>query len=185
MKMVTGIIKSFSAKGIILEDGRFIEAETCILATGYNLRLNKFDLFLNNEKIDTRGINFYKSMMMGGIPNYFQPFGTVHTSWTYRIEMVTKLILKIIMHMDRNKLKTVSIDRKFVPPRPKIIPNYIKRSLSELPAFYGTFELPSIDKWLFYSFRKKNYKFSGGSVAATSKHSYRSIAPLPLEFRKL
>lgn len=168
MRVVTGKIKSFAAMGVLLEDGRFIEAEMCILATGYNLRLFKFDLLLDDGKIDTRHINFYKGMMMGGIPNYFQPFGTLHTSWTYRIEMVSRLITKIIVHMEKNKLKTVSVDRKIVPQKPRITPNYIMRCLSELPAVYGTLELPSIDNWFFFSFRKRNYKFSAG----TQPHSF-------------
>lgn len=160
LRIVTGQIKSFTESGIKLEDGRHIESNFCILATGFNLTYFKFDLLLDNKRIDTHGINCYKGMMMGGIPNYFQPVGASHTSWTRRIEVVSKLIAKIISHMQKHNLDTVTIDRKRVKQNPRITPNYVKRNISKLPASYGTLELPSIDNFLFFSFRKSNFKFS-------------------------
>jgi monooxygenase len=159
MRMVTGHIESFQSDGILLTDGRRVDADMCILATGYNMRLFKFDVSIDGQPVDTRQLNFYKGMMMGGIPNYFQPFGTVHTSWTYRIEMVAKLVTKIMVHMRKNKFNVVSIDRKPIYRKPRITPNYVLRYLAELPVIYGSFEIPTIDKWLYYFFRRKNYNF--------------------------
>ncbi len=164
LNVVKGEIKSFTESGILLEDGRSIDMDLCVLATGYDLSLFKFDILLDNQKVDTQGINYYKGMMFGGIPNYFHPIGAPHTSWTRRIEVISRLIVKIILYMQKHKLDTVAIDRKTVKNSPKITPNYVMRNLSKLPAIYGTLELPSIDNCIFYLFRKHNFKFSGGAL---------------------
>jgi cation diffusion facilitator CzcD-associated flavoprotein CzcO len=160
----TGHIKKFTATGIQLENGKIIEADLCILATGFNLKFFRFDISVDDHLINTQGINFYKGMMMGGIPNYFQPFGPQHTSFTRRIETVSKHIVKIILHMHKHQLNTVAIERKPITKVPRITPNYVMRNLNALPAFYGTLELPSIDNLLFYHFRQRDYHFSNSAL---------------------
>ena len=163
LNIVTGEIRSFAESGVVLEDGREIETDLCVLATGYDLSLFKFDIWVGANKVDTQDINYFKGMMLGGIPNYFQPFGASHTSWTQRIEVISKHIVKIILHMKKRKFDTVAIERKKVKNNPKITPNYVLRNMSKLPAIYGTLELPSIDNFIFYFLRKSNYSFSGKS----------------------
>lgn len=176
LKLVTGSVKRFTKSGILLDDDRFIETDLCILATGFNLNFFQFGISVAGQSIDTRIINFYKGMMMGGIPNYFQPFGPPHTSFTRRIETVSKHIVKIIQYMQENGLDTVKINRKNVKQVPRITPNYIMRDLSRLPAFYGTTELPSIDNLLFYRFRKSDYIFSSsGNDGAPDDNLLRRV----------
>ena len=164
--LVTGCIREFRESGILLEDGRFIESNLCILATGFNLKFFRFTISIDRQPIETRDINFYKGMMMGGIPNYFQPFGPPHTSFTRRIETVSKHIVKIMLHMRKHQIDTVSIARKQIEKVPRITPNYIMRNLDALPAFYGTLELPTIDNLFFYRFRARDYLFSGDMPCA-------------------
>ncbi|MEE8288560.1 MAG: NAD(P)/FAD-dependent oxidoreductase [Nitrosomonadaceae bacterium] len=164
INIVTGRIKTFVKSGILLVDGRYIESDLCILATGFDLNFFQFDIFIDYQKVDTRGINFFKGMMMGGIYNYFQPFGPPHTSFTRRIEVVSKLIVKIISYMRRHDLDRVIIDRQYVKQTPRITPGYVMRNLSELPAIYGTLELPSIDNIFYFNFSKNDYKFSGNGI---------------------
>ena len=158
--LVTGRIKRFTESGILLDDGRLIETDLCILATGFNLSFFQFEISVNGRSVDTRKINYYKGMMMGGIPNYFQPFGPPHTSFTRRIEVVSKHIVKVIQHMQEHGLDMVKIKRKQVRQVPRITPNYIMRDLSKLPAFYGTMEIPTIDNLLFFRFKKSDYIFT-------------------------
>jgi len=133
-----------------------------LLLTGFNLNFFRFAIALDGQAIDTRGINFYKSMMMGGLPNYFQPFGPPHTSFTRRVETISRLIVKIILHMQQRGLESVSIPRQAVAKRPRITPNYVMRKLDDLPAFHGALELPSIDNLLFYRFNPGDYQFYVG-----------------------
>ena len=175
----TGHIEKFTADGVLLKNGRFIASNLCILATGFNLKFFRFDISIEGQSVDTPGINFYKGMMMGGIPNYFQPFGPPHTSFTRRVETISKHIVKIILHMRKQNLDTVSIVRKQVEKIPRITPNYIMRDLPALPAFYGTMELPSIDNLFFYRFRARDYIFSSGIKASSIPEFNAAASNLP------
>ena len=165
LDFVTGNIREFTETGVLLDDGRFVESDLCILATGFNLNFFRFAISIDGHPLETRGINFYKGMMMGGIPNYFQPFGPPHTSFTRRIETVSRHIVKIMSHMRKHQLDRVSIARQPVDKVPRITPSYIMRNLEALPAFYGTLELPSIDNPFFYHFKPSDYLFSGGVLS--------------------
>jgi cation diffusion facilitator CzcD-associated flavoprotein CzcO len=160
LNLVTGRIDRFIVTGIQLEDGRRIDADMCILATGFSLKFFRFPVTIDGERVDTRRINFFKGMMMGGIPNYFQPFGPPHSSFTRRVEAVSRLIVTIIQHMNSKGYASVEIPRTRVPQTPRITPSYVMRELPNLPAFYGTTELPTIDNLLFFHFRAKDYRFS-------------------------
>ena len=179
IQLETGHIEKFTANGILLKNGRFIESDLCILATGFNLKFFRFEISIDDQRVDTRSINFFKGMMMGGIPNYFQPFGPPHTSFTRRVETVSKHIVKIILHMRKQNLDTVSIARKQVEKTPRITPNYIMRDLPTLPAFYGTLELPTLDNLFFYRFRARDYNFSGGIKADSVPEFNAAASNLP------
>ncbi|HTN94335.1 MAG TPA: NAD(P)/FAD-dependent oxidoreductase [Gallionella sp.] len=177
LEIVTGQIHSFTETGIVLSDGRILGADMCILATGYNLQFFKFGVFIDNQQVDTKGINYYRGMMMGGLPNYFQPFGTQHTSFTRRIEVISKLIVKIISYMKRRQIDTVSIERRKVEKSPRITPNYIMRELGNLPIIYGSMELPSIDNFIFSFFLKRNYLFSKSKMRSDRSSIFRNHRP--------
>ena len=173
--LVTGRIARFVPSGIELEDGRRLDADMCILATGFNLKFFRFPLSLDHRVIRTEGINFYKGMMMGGIPNYFQPFGPPHTSFTRRIERVCALIADIVSHMQARGLGSVRIPRKKIWRVPRITPGYVMRSLAELPVIHGTFQLPSIDNWLHFRFRAGDYDFQAESRPRASRSDGREM----------
>ena len=156
----TGDIDRFTGSSIVLADGEHIKCDVCILATGFDLNLLKFDMYVGEEKIAVGGINFYKGIMMGGVPNYFHPFGAWHTAWTQRSETVTRFAIKIMAYMNKNGFRTVSIDRRDVDFMPSLTPTYIKRCLSMMPKFYSTYALPTIDNILSYRFKPGNFNFS-------------------------
>ena len=176
LRIATGEIARFTKSGVKLKDGRSYDADICILATGRDLDLFKFALLLGDKEIDARGLNFYKGMMLGGVPNYFHPFGVVHATWTQRIERVAKLITRIIGHMRKHCLDTVMVERRSVRQTPRITPNYIMRNLSGLPAIYGTLEIPSIDNLFCLSFRRRDFCFGKKGVAADSEQQASSSA---------
>ncbi len=117
--------------------------------------------------------------MMGGIPNYFQPFGPPHSSFTGRVETISKLIVKIILHMKKHRIDTVTIDRRKVSPKPRITPGYVMRSLPNLPCIYGTTQLPSIDNLVFSRFKESNFHFTRHS--RSEKIAVKRIQPLQLD----
>ena len=72
--------------------------------------------------------------------------------------------------MREHGLNMVKIERKQIRQKPRITPNYIMRGLSELPAIYGTLEIPTIDNLLFFHFKESDYIFSGSDVAVSEKN---------------
>lgn len=98
--------------------------------------------------------------------------------FTRRVETVSKHIVKIILHMRKHDLNTVSIARRQVEKVPRITPNYIMRNLALLPAFHGTLELPSIDNLFFYRFRKNDYFFTGDPSTDTKTSAVSTAGSL-------
>lgn len=153
-------IERFTASGIHLKSGEELKCDVCILATGFELNFFKFPVQVDGAAVDQAGINFYKGLMMGGVPNYFQPVGVWHSAWTQRSEAATRFAVKIMVHMRKNGYRSVHIDREGVRYTPAITPNYIMRSFERMPRLYGTYELPSVDNLLCYRFSPRSFKFS-------------------------
>lgn len=145
VRIKTGAIERFTPTSVVLSDGQELPCDVCVLATGFELDFLKFDMRVDGTKIEQAGINFYKGIMWGGVPNYFQPVGVWHSAWTQRSETVTRFAVKIIKHMARQQLKTVGIEREEVSYWPHITPNYLVRDLPRLPRLYASWEMPTFD----------------------------------------
>ena len=158
--MKTGEIERFTPDGVVLKGGERVKCDVCVLATGFELNFLKFALSVDGAAIDMAGINFYKGIMMGGVPNYFQPVGVWHSAWTQRSETATRFAVKIMRYMAKRGLRRVRIDREAgVHYTPAITPNYIMRRLDLMPRLYGTYELPSVDNLLCYRFEPRAFHF--------------------------
>jgi cation diffusion facilitator CzcD-associated flavoprotein CzcO len=156
----TGEIERFTESGLVLKGGEAIDCDVCVLATGLNLRFFSFELYVGKARVAVERINFYKGLLVGGIPNYFHPMGSWHSAWTQRLEPVTRLALRIMAHMDRHGLGTVRVPRKELEAAPGITPNYVRRCLATMPRLEGTTNLPSLDNLLANRFRPHDYQFS-------------------------
>ena len=160
MAIKTAEIERFTESSIVLTSGESIECDTCILATGLNLRFFSFELFVGEARIAVERINLYKGVMVGGIPNYFHPMGSWHSAWTQRLEPVTRFAIRIIAHMKKRGLGSVSVERREVDAAPGITPNYVMRCASTLPRLHGTSNLPSIDNLFANRFDPASFNFS-------------------------
>lgn len=156
----TAEIDRFTESAIVLANGESVECDACILATGLNLRFFSFDMYVGEAKISLERINFYKGVMLGGVPNYFHPMGSWHSAWTQRLEPVTRFAIRIMQHMTKHGFGTVSIERREVNAAPGITPNYVKRCLATLPQLQGTSNLPSIDNIVANRFNPASFNFS-------------------------
>jgi len=155
----TGEIERFTRNGVVLKSGETLKCDACVLATGFELNFLKFHLAVDGVRVDMAGINFYKGIMMGGVPNYFQPVGVWHSAWTQRSETATRYAIRVRRYMARSGFRTVSIDRKGVQYNPAITPNYIMRRLAAMPRLYGSYELPSVDNLFCYRFEPGAFRF--------------------------
>ena len=156
----TAEIDRFTESSIVLTSGESIKCDTCVLATGLNLRFFSFDMYVRDAKIAVERINFYKGVMVGGIPNYFHPMGSWHSAWTQRLEPVIRFAIEIMAYMKKHGFGTVSIERREVDSAPGITPNYVKRCVSSMPRLQGTSNLPSIDNIFANRFDPGSFNFS-------------------------
>lgn len=143
--MKTAAIERFTESGIMLSTGESLACDVCILATGLNLRFFAFKIYLDNARIRLERINFYKGLLLGGIPNYFHPMGSWHSAWTQRAEPLLRSAVRIMAHMRKHQLGVVSVPRRELEAKPGITPNYVMRSLATMPRLQGTTDVPSID----------------------------------------
>jgi monooxygenase len=160
----TGDIDRFTESSIVLVNGETIDCDTCILATGLNLRFFSFDMYVGEKKIALERINFYKGLMVGGIPNYFHPVGSWHSAWTQRLEPLIRMAIRIMEYMEKHGLGTVSVERREVFSLPGIMPNYVRRCLATMPRIHGTSNLPSIDNIFASRFNPEDFKFSKAAL---------------------
>jgi len=156
----TAEIERFERSSIRLKNGEHLPCDVCVLATGLNLRFFNFALEVDARPIALEGINFYKGLMVGGIPNYFHPMGSWHSAWTQRLEPNLRLAVRIMQHMRRRGFGVVGVPRREVAAAPGITPGYVMRALSSLPRLEGTSDLPSIDNVLASRFRAASFRFA-------------------------
>ena len=100
-KVVTGLITEFTPHGLKLGNGKQIEADIIVTATGLQLTL------LSNVKftVDHKSVRFadtftYKGMMFSDVPNLVQTFGYVNASWTLRTDLTAEFACRLVNRMD-------------------------------------------------------------------------------------
>jgi cation diffusion facilitator CzcD-associated flavoprotein CzcO len=147
-----GTIDRFRDRSIVLASGEELGCDVCILATGFKLSVFSFPISCDGLPLDVRNVNWYKTLMMGAVPNYFHPFGCFHCSWTQRVEQLARLIADVIVHVRTKKYSRVWVDRKAVPFDPVFRPNFLMRE-EHLPRPYGLFELPTLDQLVSFRLR--------------------------------
>jgi monooxygenase len=144
-----GVIDHFKERSIVLQSGEELPCDVCILATGFKLDFFSFPLFRDGRQLDVRDVNWYKTFMMGSVPNYFHPSGCFHCSWTQRVEQLGRMMADVIAHMRRRGYGRVWVERKAVPFYAVFSPNFLMRE-KHLPRPYGLIELPTLDHILSF-----------------------------------
>lgn len=76
----TSEIEKFTEKGILLKNGREVEADIVVPATGLTMNLlNGFEIVVDGKKIHTGETIAYKSVLLSGIPNFTAIFGYINS----------------------------------------------------------------------------------------------------------
>jgi monooxygenase len=98
--IVTGRIDSFEAEGIRLQDGRFVEADIIVTATGFEMQMaGGAAISVDANHIDPAEHFFYKNAMLSDVPNFSYPVPYVNTSATLRFDLVADYSCRVIEHM--------------------------------------------------------------------------------------
>ena len=141
--IVTGEIKTFTEKGILLESGEELEADIIITATGFSLNVLGDIAFTIDDKplvfSDTVG---YRGMMFTGVPNMIWVFGYFRASWTLRVDLLSDFVCRLLAHMEKKGARRVEValrpedsDMELLPwiDPENFNPGYLMRAMHLLP----------------------------------------------------
>lgn len=140
--IVTGAIDTFETGGIRLIDGRLVEADIVVTATGLSIQLlGGATVSINGEQVDLAKAVAYRGAMLSGLPNFAFCIGYVNLSWTVRVDMTARLVGRILRRLTDNGLTegratvtpVVSTALGEVRPLVDMQSGYIARAADTLP----------------------------------------------------
>ena len=129
--VVTGVIDTFTERGIRLVSGEEIEADVVVAATGLEvLALGDMQVAVDGEVLAAGERVVYKSVMLSDVPNFAYVFGYSNASWTLKVDLASAWICRVIAHMRRT-----GATKAVVAPDDPAMPT---RSMLDLAAGYLT-----------------------------------------------
>ncbi len=137
-EIVTDQIAKFEAGGIRLHNGKLLEADIIVTATGLKLEaLGGMTVTVDGETRRTADALAYKGMMFSGIPNLAQSFGYINASWTLRSDLIADYVCRLLNHM-----RKTGVDIATPTPAADVVPErlamdlqsgYVQRGADALP----------------------------------------------------
>lgn len=106
--VATSAIERFTQKGLQLADGREIEADIIVTATGLELQmLGGATLSVDGQPVEPGKTLNYKGMMFSDVPNLAATFGYTNASWTLKADLIGEYVCRILNLMDAKGQKIV------------------------------------------------------------------------------
>ncbi len=100
-EIVTAEIAGFSSRGLALSDGTELAADVVVLATGFDLRLlGGARVRVDGEVFEPSGSLLYRNFAPEGVPNCALVLGYFNNSFTLRVELVGRYIVRLLAAMD-------------------------------------------------------------------------------------
>ncbi|MFT4298545.1 MAG: NAD(P)/FAD-dependent oxidoreductase [Aeromicrobium sp.] len=110
--IVTGHIDGFTESGIRLTDGRELEADIVVTATGLQLvTFGTSEIEVDGQLLDPHELFVYKGMMFSGVPNLAWCVGYTNASWTLRADLSSQYVARFVEHLR-------ATGRRFGAPHP-------------------------------------------------------------------
>ena len=137
-EIVTDHIERFTERGILLKSGKELEADVIVTATGLDLRLlGGIQLNINNKPLDPGNHYVYRGAMISGVPNFAFAIGYINASWTMKVDLTSRFVVKVLNHMSKNgyTVVTPTMAEDRVTPEPLLDFNsgYVMRAEKLLP----------------------------------------------------
>ncbi|WP_433685875.1 flavin-containing monooxygenase [Nocardia sp. CA-119907] len=170
-EVVTDHIETFVPEGIRLKSGRILEADIVVTATG--LQLLAFGGIA--PQVDGRPVPLseqfvWQGAMLTGVPNFAVCIGYTNASWTLRADLTSRLVCKVVNHLDRNGYAAVvpkpdgQLDER---PLLDLASGYIQRSIGDFP------RQGDRHPWKV----RQNYLLDSATTLRTSLH--KTLEPMP------
>lgn len=137
-EVVTGRIAKFDAGGVALEDGRHLDADVIVTATGLDLQVfSNIAVTIDGVPRDLTQELIYRGMMLSGVPNFAFTFGYTNASWTLKADLVSGYVCRLLNAMTKRGMRqaTPMLDRNSVKADDFVdfSSGYIQRAQGKLP----------------------------------------------------
>ncbi|WP_378737907.1 flavin-containing monooxygenase [Nocardia brasiliensis] len=136
-EVVTDHIDTFVPEGIRLKSGRILRADIVVTATGLQmLPLGGIAPRVDGQPVVLSDQFVWQGAMITGLPNFAVCVGYTNASWTLRADLSSRLVCKILNHMDRRGYAAVvpTPDGNLTEqPLLDLASGYIQRSIAEFP----------------------------------------------------
>ncbi|MBF6171785.1 flavin-containing monooxygenase [Nocardia blacklockiae] len=136
-EVVTDHIETFVPEGIRLKSGRVLKADVVVSATGLKLlAFGGVALTVDGAPVDLSEQYVWQGAMLTGVPNFAVCIGYTNASWTLRADLTSRLVCKVLAHMDRRGHRAVVPEpRGHLEDRPllDLAAGYIQRSIGDFP----------------------------------------------------
>ena len=135
--IATGAIERFTPAGIRLANGKEVEADIIVSATGLKVvPIGKIALSVDGTPVDPSKAMIYKGMMLGDVPNAMMVFGYTNASWTLKADLSCEYLVRLLKRMDAKGAK-VAVARRDLhvaeAPFLDFTSGYVQRALPLLP----------------------------------------------------
>ena len=136
--IVTGHIARFTPTGIELKDGRHLEADIIITATGLKMEImSGVSLSVDNHAVKLCDTISYRGFMYSDVPNLVSSFGYSNASWTLKSDLIGNYMCRLIKHMDAGGYGSATPHADTVTAQKESLMNlssgYVDRALATLP----------------------------------------------------
>lgn len=99
-EMVTGTIDRFDEGGLRMADGRHVDADIVVTATGLELKLmDDMPVTIDGARVDFARTLNYKGMMFSDVPNLAYVFGYTNASWTLKADLTAGYVCRLLRTM--------------------------------------------------------------------------------------
>ncbi|MCM6778122.1 NAD(P)/FAD-dependent oxidoreductase [Nocardia sp. CDC159] len=136
-EVVTDHIDTFVPEGIRLRSGRVLPADIVVSATGLKLlAFGGISLTVDGEPVKLSERFVWQGTMLSGVPNFAICIGYTNASWTLRADLTSRLVCKVLAHLDRRGYPAVApqpegrLDER---PLLDLASGYIQRSIGDFP----------------------------------------------------
>jgi cation diffusion facilitator CzcD-associated flavoprotein CzcO len=139
-EIVTGHIDRVDGTGVMLEDGRHLDADVIVTATGLRVMLlGKIALSLDGVLVEIAEHFYYRHCMFSNLPNFAALFGYLNASWTLRVDLVAEWLCRLLRQMDAWEVDVVmpylAPDHRLIEENPfdSFSSGYLQRARGKIP----------------------------------------------------
>ena len=137
--VVTATIDTFTKNGIRLTDGRHLDADVVVTATGLTMvAFGEIALSVDGRPIEAHDLHVYKGMMFDGVPNLAWCVGYTNASWTLRADLTSRYVCRLLNYLARHRIDSATprlpaAAHDTGEPLMNLSSGYVRRAAGALP----------------------------------------------------